>query len=465
MTSKLARRTARRTLTLSILALTLAPLVAAASHIAGIRITETNVDNLDVDIDVTAFDSTSSTEASAYLGTYYNQVPAVDWGDGSTVPRYGYGSSTGIPLAATSTSVNGIPVRAYRGSFSHTYGAPGDYSITANTTCCPLSTPTYTLATGTIVTTTFVTATPFAPGGTTISTTFVRNSLGVSVSLPPGFSKDFSPNPVAAGATSTLSFTVDNSANPSAASSLAFTDTLPAGLVVATPANLANTCGGSLTAASGTDTSDLAGGSVAAGATCTVDVDVTAATPGDYINTSGALTSNHGDSGTAMATLTVVPAVGFTKTFSPDQVSPGEVSTLTFTVDNTAGTSAISGVTFTDDLPTGMIVATPANASDGCGGTLTAPDGASTITYSGGTVGAGATCTIDVDVTVTMTGSFANVVSDASSSVGPIGVGGAATATLSGGSVVDVPTTSGAGLALLAGLLALFAVLAIRRAT
>ena len=42
------------------------------------------------------------------------------WGDGATVPAYGVGPSTGLPLLATSTVVNGIPARAYRGSFPHT---------------------------------------------------------------------------------------------------------------------------------------------------------------------------------------------------------------------------------------------------------------------------------------------------------------------------------------------------------
>ncbi len=160
--------------------LVLAPLAAEASHITGIRITPTGVAGLQVNVDVTAFYSTGSTETTAYLGTYYNQVPAIDWGDGNTTPRYGYGSSTGIPLVATSTVVNGIPARAYRGSFMHTYTAPGNYTIAANTACCPLTTPTYTLVSGTILTTTFTTSTPFSTMAT-VTTSFVQNTLAVAV--------------------------------------------------------------------------------------------------------------------------------------------------------------------------------------------------------------------------------------------------------------------------------------------
>lgn len=168
---------ARLLLIMSLLAF--APVNVWASHIAGIRITQTGITGLMVNIDVSAFYTTGSTETTAYLGTYYNQIPAIDWGDGSTVPRYGYGSSTGIPLVATSTVVNGIPVRSYRGSFSHTYGSPGNYTIAANTNCCPLTTPTYTLASGNIVETTVYTVGVFGP--TTFTTSFVQNTLGVAV--------------------------------------------------------------------------------------------------------------------------------------------------------------------------------------------------------------------------------------------------------------------------------------------
>ncbi len=163
------------------LLLVVVPVTADASHISGIRITQTAVAGLDVDIDVTAFYTTGSTETTANLGTYYNQVPAVDWGDGSTVPRYGYGSSTGIPLVATSTVVNGIPARAYRGSFSHSYATAGNYTISANTGCCPITTPTYTLVSGTILTTTVTTTGPFGP--TTFTTSFVQNTLNVATGV------------------------------------------------------------------------------------------------------------------------------------------------------------------------------------------------------------------------------------------------------------------------------------------
>ena len=105
---------------------------------------------------------------------------------------------------------------------------------------------------------------------------------------------------------STLTFTIDNSASSLAASSLNFTDNLPTGLSVASPANASSSCtGGALTANPGSGTISYSGGSVSATGICTVRVDITAAAPGSYDNTSGGLTSSRGNSGPATATLTV----------------------------------------------------------------------------------------------------------------------------------------------------------------
>jgi hypothetical protein len=126
---------------------------------------------------------------------------------------------------------------------------------------------------------------------------------------PPVFSKSFTPNTIFSGGNSTLVFTIDNSASGLAAASLDFADNLPAGVVVNTPPNASTTCtGGTLTAVAGASVVSYTGGSVAAGATCTVQVDVTSDIVGVYVNTSGDLTSSIGNSGPATDTLTVNPA-------------------------------------------------------------------------------------------------------------------------------------------------------------
>ena len=79
----------------------------------------------------------------------------------------------------------------------------------------------------------------------------------------------------------------------------------------------------------------------------------------------------------------------FSKAFSPSTIGPGSASTLTFTIDNSAGLN-VTDLAFSDMLPAGMTIATPANAATSCAnGILSAPDGGSTISLSGGRVGEG----------------------------------------------------------------------------
>lgn len=107
------------------------------------------------------------------------------------------------------------------------------------------------------------------------------------VGLPPGplaaptFTKSFSPSTTSVGVPVTLSFTITNNSGIQL-TGLSFTDSLPAGLLVANPPNLTNTCGGTLGAIPGTRIINLSGGVLAAGATCEVNVSIQATAPGIY---------------------------------------------------------------------------------------------------------------------------------------------------------------------------------------
>jgi hypothetical protein len=54
-----------------------------------------------------------------------------------------------------------------------------------------------------------------------------------------------------------------------------------------------------------------------------------------------------------------------------------------------------------DNFPAGLVIATPASASNRCGGTFTATAGAASISLSGGTIAASASCAVSVNVTST----------------------------------------------------------------
>ncbi|MBN2046321.1 MAG: DUF11 domain-containing protein, partial [Anaerolineaceae bacterium] len=109
------------------------------------------------------------------------------------------------------------------------------------------------------------------------------------------------------------------------------------------------------------------------------------------------------------------PPPTITKAFAPKPITVGGTSRLTFTVSNSAvGAVSLTGVKFTDQLPSGLVVASPTNATTTCGGSPNwAPAAGSSVlafgTTTGATLGAGLTCTVGVDVTATGMGQFQNV--------------------------------------------------------
>ncbi len=99
------------------------------------------------------------------------------------------------------------------------------------------------------------------------------------------------------------------------------------------------------------------------------------------------------------------------KTFSPATIGVGHTSTLTFTLSNPNASDALTGAKFVDELPAGMTVASPANASTTCGGPPSwAPStGDTVLDFDGGTIPANSSCTVSVDVTSSTVGESVNV--------------------------------------------------------
>lgn len=170
--------------------------------------------------------------------------------------------------------------------------------------------------------------------------------------VPPTLGMAFSPASVAAGTPSMLTLTLDNTMVAAAATLTAsLVDTLPAGLVIATPSNAATNCvSGTASATAGASTLTLAGGAqIPAAAACTVTVSVVSTTAATYTNTipAGALQTDHGASDApATANLAVTPGSGCL----PTQLltDPGLETTDPGTLVNPwwAGTSTNFGVPF-----------------------------------------------------------------------------------------------------------------------
>ena len=127
---------------------------------------------------------------------------------------------------------------------------------------------------------------------------------------------------------------------------------------------------------------------------------------------------------------------GFSASFAPSAIETLETSTLTLSINNTAGTEAATSLDVTSNLPAGLQIASPSNASTTCtGGTITAVSGSGTFSYSGGTVTAGGVCAVSVDIVARSGGNFSYVTGNLTSSQGNSGT---ASASLS---VTAVPPT------------------------
>jgi hypothetical protein len=256
-------------------------------------------------------------------------------------------------------------------------------------------------------------------------------NASITVVGPPTIAKAFGAATIPLNGSTSLSFTINNPNTTVSLSGVAFSDTLPAGLVVSTPNGLTGTCGGgSITATAGTNTISLSGGTLTASGSCTFAVNVTGTAAGAQNNTTGAVTSTEGGTGnTAAASVTVVAPPSIAKAFNPTNIGVGANSQLTFTITNPgANAVALTGVGFTDTLPSGLLVATPNGLTNSCGGTATAAAGGTSISLSGGTVAAAGACTVVVNINGAAAGQYTNTSGAVTSTNG--GTGNTATANL-----------------------------------
>jgi uncharacterized repeat protein (TIGR01451 family) len=119
------------------------------------------------------------------------------------------------------------------------------------------------------------------------------------------------------------------------------------------------------------------------------------------------------------------------KAFSPSPIAVNANSTLTFTLTNT-NPAPLTGATFTDSLPSGVQVAPTPAAATTCGGAPTwAPTaGATSLTFSGGTIPASGSCTVSVSVRATTAGPHGNVSGTLSTTESGTNINSVATANL-----------------------------------
>lgn|GEM_PF-851050 len=264
--------------------------------------------------------------------------------------------------------------------------------------------------------------------GQTTANDFSRQLTVTSLTI----SKAFYPNTIAVNGQSTLTITLSNT-SPSPLTSVSLTDNLTTmggtNITIAPTPNAVSTCGGTPNAAAGSQTIGLTGGTIPAQVggvpgICTLKVDVKASgsispLPAALENTLPRLNVSATLAGVgtirpeadAKATLNITAlTLSVVKGFNPLTVFGGSSSVMSVQLIN-PNNAVLSGVGFTDNMPAGMYVANPPNASTGtCGGTLTANPNSNSFTFSGGTLGANKRCTITLNVTMNVNGNRTNTI-------------------------------------------------------
>ncbi|MDB5856457.1 MAG: hypothetical protein JWQ76_146 [Ramlibacter sp.] len=198
--------------------------------------------------------------------------------------------------------------------------------------------------------------------------------------------KSFTPTSVQVNATSTMAFLLNSGPGLAESNNIAFTETLPAGVVLAaTPT--ASQCGATVTGAAGGTTVAVSGGTLAQGqASCTISAVVTSSAPATYNNAAANVTGlsiNLVNNVTATLTVTPLPGSlpGLLKTNGQASISPGDTTTYVITVSNTSGGTMSGGtaVVFKDPAVANLAVGTAACAAQG-GATCPALASAAMIT-------------------------------------------------------------------------------------
>jgi uncharacterized repeat protein (TIGR01451 family) len=239
-----------------------------------------------------------------------------------------------------------------------------------------------------------------------------------AATLAPHIGKAFGASSIPIGGTTSLTLAITN-ANPSTSlTGIAFTDTLPSGLVFASPCNLSSTCAGVTIASLGTNTLSLSGGALAAEGTCSISVNVMAVSAGTITNSVTVTSTNGGTGNTAEDTLVVPAPPTIAKKFGIASIHLNGSTSLTFTITNVNSSTALTGMTFTDILPSGLVVSSPENLTSTCGGTAVAMPGTDIVSLSDGALIAKDTCFVSIDVTAISTGKKTNAVTVTSTNAG-----------------------------------------------
>ena len=260
------------------------------------------------------------------------------------------------------------------------------------------------------------------------------NTAAVSANLSANtaqinINKSFNPVIVTGGVPSTLTLTLTN---PSGATlhGVGFTDVFPTGIQVYSVPAVTSTCaGGTVTAIPGDGKVSLSGAVMPPGSTCNITLQTTSIKFLNLTNyiPAGAVVSSEGYTNPLQvaATLSTLQGLGVMKAFSPAYVTPNTVARLQMWLVSTFDPNAptpltLTGVSYTDTLPDGVLIAPVPNASTTCTGTgtgslaevTTSNNGVNNglVTVSQATIPPNSICSISVDVIASELGVYTNII-------------------------------------------------------
>ncbi|MBU2887551.1 hypothetical protein KO507_17435 [Gilvimarinus agarilyticus] len=258
-------------------------------------------------------------------------------------------------------------------------------------------------------------------GSHTLAGTTLSGSAGSSMSVPtdltvdssrPGVSLLATPNNLAFGATTTLTVTIDNSANAAAHTALTFEVLLPQGVDFASNPNFTTDCrtaavAPTVTLENQTLSYNYSGNAtfpaVAANSTCNVTFDAKIAThPEVLISTSDVLADFSISSGYATELINVASSsINLTSRLTPAIVRPNEQATLTYTLTNTNRQFSASNISFSTDLDAALtgLTATGLPLNDNCG-VGSSLSGTAILSATGLSLAPGTSCSFDVPLLV-----------------------------------------------------------------
>ncbi len=259
----------------------------------------------------------------------------------------------------------------------------------------------------------YVNAVPAGAVQTTAGNNVVAASATLQVLALPTVAKSFSPASIPLGAGSTLTLTLGNTNAVALTLAADLVDTLPANLVLGSPATVGGTCAaGNVVAASGGPTVTYRSGASIPATGCTITVPVTTALAGGYDNAIAAgqlVTTTGSNPSGASARLDVLEAdLSITKNDGVPTVVPGTTTTYTIVVSN-AGPSAVVAAPVVDALPSPAISSATWSCAPTGGSSCAAAAGVNSINTAVSLLAGGsATFTVVAAVGPSATGSLVN---------------------------------------------------------